>query len=354
MLKKALGWTVALFGIALGMLGSLAANNRVSGHNEAATILAIAMLLACFAMILGSICAAWDRYRWGKLLLVAGFVLTVAFMPLELGFGGSALLLATLIFPGAFWLITARRNWSELLAGQTMPRMALVAACASVLLVLLGGFCAVLLPVRYVGDCGEKPPFSVPQNERHAVFTAQVVFIGFPRYEYASLRVTPWVIAHVDQKYWGAPSWFGYAVIRAPFPTNSKSGRYFVDSFRDEGLITRFLPSVELNQCSGTRELVLAEAFLRSVREGPKPGVRIIGLVVDRDDSPAAGIKVAIEGPSGRLVVNTDAQGVYDAVGLPLGRYSVAVLPTTERPPFHQSTYTLESGAVWGQTLRVH
>jgi hypothetical protein len=111
---------------------------------------------------------------------------------------------------------------------------------------------------------------------------------------------------------------------------------YFVEGRRPKGLLTRFLPIVEIGGCSRTGPLPDAGIALRLLKSTfPKNDVRIIGRV-DRwqERRPlrpfeppryvlVQGAEAAITGPTGTTIATTDKDGIYDMGGLPPGNYSV-------------------------------
>jgi hypothetical protein len=113
-------------------------------------------------------------------------------------------------------------------------------------------------------------------------------------------------------------------------------GDYFVDGRRPKGLLTRFLPIVEIDICNRTTLLSDAGIPLRLLRSSfPKNDVRIIGRVDRWVERPqlrpyeplkyvlVGGAQAAITGPNGTIIATTDKDGICDVGGLPPGRYSV-------------------------------
>jgi hypothetical protein len=111
---------------------------------------------------------------------------------------------------------------------------------------------------------------------------------------------------------------------------------YFVDGRRPKGLLTRFLPIVEMDICNRTGLLSDAGIPLRLLRSTfPRNDVRIIGRVdrwlETRQRQPyelqeyvlVRGAQAAITGPGGTIIATTDEGGIYSADGLPPGKYSV-------------------------------
>ena len=64
-----------------------------------------------------------------------------------------------------------------------------------------------------------------------------------------------------------------------------------------------------------------------------RPGGAIDGSVRERDGPPLSEMTVVIEGPGRKLEATTDADGRYEARGLPPGRYLVVVLRRDDAPP---------------------
>jgi len=64
-----------------------------------------------------------------------------------------------------------------------------------------------------------------------------------------------------------------------------------------------------------------------------RPGGAIAGSVRERGGPPLSEMTVVIEGPGRKLEATTDADGHYEARGLPPGRYLVVVLRRDDAPP---------------------
>lgn len=122
------------------------------------------------------------------------------------------------------------------------------------------------------------------------------------------------------------------------------------------GLLTQFLPVVEITPCNRSRLLNDAKVDLRVLRDGPPhKGVRIIGQVMHYNGKDAPSIQVAISGPAGIAEVMTDQDGIYDLSGMPPGHYTI----TANAKPIRvgrnrcESYEDVGSGEVWGCTLQI-
>jgi hypothetical protein len=206
--------------------------------------------------------------------------------------------------------------------------------------------------------CSERPPFATPLCPRQAVFTAKALYVGRIDRDDAARSgrtVGHWALASVEHQYWGLPWWSSTLVFLAD--GRFEEGReYFVDGDRSS-LVSHLVPLVHIGTCTRSAPLKSAQIDLRILRDGPpKSGVRIVGRVVrqalGQSTEPAPGIKVQITGPLGPMFVMSDEQGVYDASGLPPGRYSLTV--GSAGPDYLASLplqRDLKAGDVWGRTL---
>jgi hypothetical protein len=159
----------------------------------------------------------------------------------------------------------------------------------------------------------------------------------------------------VEQQFWGLPAW-DKRIILIAVPLHHGEV-YFVDGRRMPGLLTQFLPVVEVSSCNRTRLLKDATVDLRVLHDGPpRDGVRIIGEVKrGRHWEKAAGVKVLISAPNGITTTETDKEGIYDVTGLPAGPYTIIADAKPLRPESSRcQTYAdadLKSGAIWGCEL---
>jgi hypothetical protein len=183
-----------------------------------------------------------------------------------------------------------------------------------------------------------------------------VVIRGWPA---ASVHVDELSFGIVQEHFWGLPWWDRkIALVGVPL----RDGEiYFIDGTRMYGLLTQFLPVVELEPCSRSTQLKYATVDLRILRDGPpRNGVRIIGQVVyfkADNQHGSVGIEVAISGPAGTATVTTDQNGIYDLTGLPPGHYAITANAKTMRVGQNRcETYPdwdLKSGDVWGCSLSI-
>jgi len=214
------------------------------------------------------------------------------------------------------------------------------------------------IPGGYAIDCGESSPFARPKYSGHVVLVAKAVVIqGWPA-RLVDVQLLPFGV--VQKHFWGLPWWDRKIVLLAGVVRNGET--YFVDGSRMRGLLTQFLPVVEIGPCNRSRAVKYAAVDLRLLQDGPpNNGIRIIGQVTHRfnkgvsDEAP--GIEVAITGPAGTTTVTSDQHGIYDLSGLPPGRYAIAANAETKRLGsnrcYLRADRDLEAGDVWGCSLLV-
>jgi hypothetical protein len=238
----------------------------------------------------------------------------------------------TLVVPCFFWRWAVRHGWAGLLAnGPLSRRPRLVASVGSLLFVSLS-LVALLLALNFpwlplVGDCGGRPLLEegVPLG---LDFTASVLLVGPRSYRDQSF----WSVVRVDHVYspraWGAMP--RLVILRGVFSIQDTARKYFVEGQRSYGAFSRFLPVIEPIDCGHTQPLEDAAVEVRVLRDGPpKAGIRLIGKVCKGDRwrsgpcTPVPGIEVSIEGPSGKMELVTDHQGVYDVKETPPGKYTI-------------------------------
>jgi hypothetical protein len=211
--------------------------------------------------------------------------------------------------------------------------------------------------------CAERPPFVKPLSPRQAVFVAKALWVGRIDRDHAAQtghNLGHWALALVQRRYWGLPWWSSKVVFLANGGFE-KGEEYFVDGDRSS-LVSYFVPLVHIGTCTRSVPLDRADIDLRILRDGPPESrVRIIGRIVrqpsGRPQESVPGMKVEIIGPSGRLFAISDAQGVYDADGLPPGHYALSVGSADQLdflPPYSRLyQHDLKVGDVWGRTLWV-
>jgi hypothetical protein len=110
---------------------------------------------------------------------------------------------------------------------------------------------------------------------------------------------------------------------------------YFIDGYRGSTLLNYFVPVVSAQYgCSRTRPIQSADLDLRILRHPPSEGATIIGYVRqpapyhDILERPSAtsylsGAQIEVSGPDGMRTLTTDASGIYQLEGLPVGEYTV-------------------------------
>src|SRR5260370_19662556 len=175
-----------------------------------------------------------------------------------------------------------------------------------------------------IGDCGGLPLLTEQGAPRNIDFTARIVFVGPRSFHERSL----WSIARVQQRFADPSS--GPAdliILRGYFLPRDKSEQYFVEGARSRGALTHFLPIIEPVACGHTAHLEYAGVALRVLHDSPpRSGGRLIGRVYASLESeprnPVQRVSVLVKGPAGTIVSVTDAQGIYDFIGLPPGHYT--------------------------------
>lgn len=247
---------------------------------------------------------------------------------------------------------------------RTLIRRGLFSIGLGSLLLLVGVGVATIKVMRHLGGssvtCGAPPPFVRPVSPRQAVFTAHMLYVGRTDPEYAMLRghrFGPWALAYVKHRYWGLPWWSSVIVVVAP-GWFQQGGNYFVDGKRWSELgYSRFLPLIYTGPCNRTELLSDAVVDIRILSEGTlRDGARIIGRTYLRKPGgryePVPGMRAQINGPSGSFFVTSDADGVYDAAGLPAGHYSVQI-EHPDRRDGEEGNHdkSLSLGDVWGRDV---
>lgn len=227
------------------------------------------------------------------------------------------------VAPGIFWICARRAKWQPLLRQGTrtlLLRTVFVFAVIGAATTL-----SLCLPVSSAIDCKLKEPFFSRQYAGQAVFTARIVRLGWPHYQYFPIRVVaPWAIARVEREFWGVPSVGGLVILHMPLAADYAGERVFVDSPRSKGVFTRFLPVIDWDPCSAIRRLETAEPYIRAIEKGPpKSGGRITGTVLAKSGRTVSGATVVVEGPDGPRKLRTDARGVYELEDARPGDYEV-------------------------------
>jgi hypothetical protein len=249
------------------------------------------------------------------------------------------------------------------------PRFRLRIVWSVVSLLLLFGLFVFALTIwaldgpLYQPSCSEPPPFARPLSSHQAVFIAKVLWVGrIERGPAAPSGHTTghWAFARVTRRYWGLPWWSSEVVFLADGGFE-KGEEVLVDGDRSS-LVSNFVPLVYIGNCTRSKRLERADIDLRILGDGPpKSSVRIIGRVVRQPSGwpqeSVRGMTVEIIGPAGRSFRVSDAEGVYDATGLPPGHYSLSVESAAQldylRPYTKFYHHDLNVGDVWGETLPV-
>jgi hypothetical protein len=250
-------------------------------------------------------------------------------------------------------------------------RRAVVLFCCFVLLLFVGVSVATFVVVRQLGewtaaiDCIPRPPSVKPRDKWQALFTARMLYVGRTDSDatQSGRRFGPWAIAYVKHRYWGLPWWNPGIVVLAP-GRFQEGETYFVEGQVGYLRHSRYLPIIFTVLCSRTQPLSEAVVDTRILSAGPpRNSVRIIGQTFrrkatggdERGYELAPGMRVEIKGPGGSIFVVSDAQGVYDATGLPPGHYSINI-EHPDRIDLHEAFFfeqyaNLKSGEVGGRPV---
>jgi hypothetical protein len=351
--KKALSWLIAVLGavssvVWLGYVGYQIGPNP--GAPLSGWLATGGLVLAGIAPLSGSFFALRSPKRAALVFLVPVPFLVIWFLlsgpPPQLATtttegtttnaGAATAIFSLLIFPGLFWLLTGRLGWPSALSRAPRLRGKVVATLLSALSVLAVAVCMDLYSYQ-MGGCGySTPPFTKQLFPEQAVFTARVLRAGllWPSESVAKKwQGSPkkyWALALIQKPFWGLAWWDRKIVVLTlrtiPEDPFQRGETYFVDGRHLPGSLTRFLPVFD-TFCSRTKRIKDAEVELRVLHDGPpREGIRIMGRTVrytGHNLEPVPGIKVAVEGPSGRLIITSDSNGIYDVSGLPPGKYDI-------------------------------
>jgi len=258
------------------------------------------------------------------------------------------------LIPAYFWWRTRLTGWPALWACGDRFRRYLVCAGAGGCAFILANVVSVALAVHTprLGDCeGSSPP--------------HFGYAGYPH----SITVVRFV---KNSTLWG-----GVGVVEEDFRKYSLLNRrylllnekvpvgqtYFFDGLPAWGFIPRLWGVTQIHDCGRTRLAKNAAVDLRIQRDGPQPGVRLIGEVVQRrrgqpDESriPVAGIPVLIEGARGSVTVFSDDNGIFDLKGQPDGEYRIRYSGHDSQADvscasIYAENKQLRSGDIWGCTV---
>jgi len=363
MLKRVASWLVILNGILLAVFVIAALEG--SDYWTYGFGRVVAIFTSEFVPLFASLIAMRRPRLAARIFLWASPLASLPFMSFPWQFGaakgGAIVFFAGVLLPGLFWLFTARRGWpvalpDSFLAGR--PRLIAIAGaglfCCLIVIGLIASWFVFWLPE--IGDCDGMPLLNDNGAPYGIDFTAKLLLVGPASYEGQSL----WSIARVEQRFTQVPAWPGNVIIlRGFFKPSDPRQHYFVEGRRSGGLLSRFLPIIKPMSCGHTAHLQNAAVAVRILRDGPpRNGVRIIGEVLMQRGydgqpwvrRPVPGAQVLLHGPDGSTVLTTNADGIYDATGLPPGRYSV------ELANHHDSggyTFDLKTGDVRKATFLI-
>lgn len=349
--KKALDWTAIVVGglvgvLALARFGSDPISS--SGIDEEGFSFLEALSLAALVQFVAAICALVNKRQIAAVVLLAsgpvfvawaiGFRRSSVFRPYDsrwyYAFAWLAVLCAVL---GGYWLFTARRQWPAVLTRPLPVRVRAFVVCVALILIGVSDLAITFVdalrpwPPSSI-DCGVPGVFSQSTFVRDTAFTAHVIRVGH-QIKASDRWVGYWALVTVQEQF------TGWRLPRLAILTEGvlrDGDDYFVDGRRPQGLLTRFLPIVEIGICNRTAFLSGAGIPLRLLRSSfPENDVRIIGRVDRWLETPplllyrplkyelVAGAQAVITGPAGTTIATTDKDGIYDVGGLPPGKYSV-------------------------------
>jgi len=351
--SKILSWLAALSGILYGIIVL-----AEFGVQEISPIENRYLLVAWFAVglvaIIGSCVALWNQ-RFGGLLSLAAAppILVLGLMNHHRGdmVRGALFGLVPLVLLGLFWRFASHSCWPQLVAGPlSLSRkitLYVLAFFSFTGLIPLGAAVITLLQTTAVLDCGRATSFGAQRHKGQAVFVATMHDPG---------------IAVIKERFLGLPFGGTHFVLIAHWGIghNELDGRtYFIDGRRERGLLTRFLPIIDVSNCGRSSPLDLAALDLRILRGSvPQNGVRIVGQVSDFHNKPQASAKVVVTGPMGSTITTTDSEGIFDAANLPPGHYAILVEGCDEREntAYHRCSDSqgsdLKTGDIWGVEFR--
>ncbi|HEV3039305.1 MAG TPA: carboxypeptidase-like regulatory domain-containing protein [Candidatus Angelobacter sp.] len=332
LIKKILNWImvavsglIAVFGVA--RFGSVSIDVFPPGIERVGFLLGVA--LVTFVPLLAFVLALLNRRRLSALL----FLLVVPIFPWwavshSYDFPEHHIAVGVCLgVVGLYWLFASWRDWPAMLPSPLSLRRRIGVFCLVVFLVgaldLVATFILAARPFPSSSwVCAGPSEFPRSTFGHDAIFTAHAIRVGH------QLRTSDgwlgyWALATVQERYRG---WHFPRIVLLTEGIIRSGHDYFVDARRPKGLLTRFLPIMEIENCTRTSELADAGLALRLLRSGlPENGARIIGQVrrVVFDTRPlwVQGATVAITGPIGTIIAVTDREGIYDIGGLPPGRY---------------------------------
>ncbi len=349
--RKGLNWAAVLVSglvgvLALARLGSA----PISGTGMDADQLSFLEALGSAALVqlLAMLCVLLNNRRLAALLLLASvpvFCMWAIGLRTSFVFRNSnwseayAWLAVLCAMQGAYWHLSSRCAWPTVL-GRTLSARVRVSV-VSVAIISIGvsdliiTFIDALQPWPPSAiDCNVSGVFSQSTFVRDTAFVAHVIQAGH-QIKSSGRWVGYWALVTVQEQLagWHPPR----LAILTESPDGLRNGDdYFVDGRRPKGLLTRFLPIVEIGICTRTTFLSDAGIPLRLLRSRfPTNDVRIIGRVdqglevtprephARQEHVPVQGAQAAITGPRGTFIATTDKEGIYDIGALPPGRYRV-------------------------------
>lgn len=314
-------WSLTLSVLSIGLLSVVAALIALRKPRAAAYLLLVpaAIFITVWALNLPK--------KAGQMLEGPDYALS------DLSFWASLLLL---VVPGVFWYVAAGLRWPPTLSSPVAWWKKTVVGALISISVFAG---VIILDLRMFGypSChGDVPLFDQQVTPEQGVFVSGIIWSGYiypsPEWRTPGVPSKQWALAWVEKEHWGLPWWNKKLVLliagnnsgATVFPAKET---FFVDGYRQPGVLTRYLPIFGTN-CTRTRRLDTAEFELRIMREGaPRNGVRIIGRTYRMNSEgvrePAPGAELMIRGAVGRTTIVSDQNGVFDTGEISPGSYEV-------------------------------
>jgi hypothetical protein len=289
--------------------------------------------------------AAWVWLLGGLPAWLSAYVLLRVRLVGILESGAMAVVAGVLMAIEVYWAVTSALSWPPVLARLERISMRRVLAFAVIGIAVcgLGLACGAIVWAApdEIGDCGGERPVTAPYYPAHVMFTA-TDFLGFGPASAAGGKApgsfSNLAIARVHERFWGLPEYQKFVLLYRNSLWHGQT--YLVDAMRARGLLGGFIPVVKVLRCGKSNPLRNEEVELRVLRSKPSSkGARIVGQarVVDRTDGltlyrAKPGVKITITGPAGTMTQTSDDKGIYDFAGLPAGRYTFEVGPTSKAP----------------------
>jgi len=352
MLRTILGWTIAIAEFLVGMLALLGGGQREFESSTMGVLLIAALFLPASLMGLR------HRRRAGILLLAGGLLVGSVAMR------GDALWSLAVwcgLFGGlgAFWLVTHRLGWPELLATPRTRRWRVALPVVQTLAVaVLYVSLTMMWSAFFSRPPGPGPNMPTkPLTSDHAVFRGRVIFASHAS---GKPRQWPgeWGVIRVEEPFWGVPPWQRFVLVTGGVMWAGQE--VIVPGFR-VGFLTRYLPMFKGK--ADDQNSPIARLWLKQLRHPPRPGeTRIAGMATLGKTPPSpwqydstawqdvgqeiqkrlewdlrrpplavlADTRIEATGEGRSWIVTTDQQGLFELSGIPPGTYTLRVLDVPE------------------------